>query len=100
VKETGRVGAAGNEAQHLAAGLDQLVPADVRLDAREKLQASQGRRRRVDRCRPRRAPVPPSVGGCLAGRPADEKERHEQRQASSHNRTVRYSSAFVIPTDS
>src|SRR5581483_8178293 len=40
VPQAGRVGAAGDEAQDLAAGLDQLVAADVRLDALEELQAS------------------------------------------------------------
>ena len=39
VEEAGRVGAARDEAEHLAARLDQVVPADVRLDPRE-LQAS------------------------------------------------------------
>ena len=34
--EAGRVGAARDEAEHLAAGLDQLVAADVRLDPREQ----------------------------------------------------------------
>src|SRR5581483_9982110 len=38
VVEAGRVGAAGDEAEHLAARLDQLVPADVLFDAREELQ--------------------------------------------------------------
>ena len=33
--EAGRVGAARDEAEHLAAGLDQLVAPDVRLDPRE-----------------------------------------------------------------
>ena len=36
VAEAGRVGAAGDEAEHLAARLDQLVPADVRLDPLEE----------------------------------------------------------------
>ena len=34
VPERGRVGAAGDEAGHVAAGRDQVVPADVLLDAR------------------------------------------------------------------
>src|SRR5688572_865113 len=34
VPEAGRVGAARDEARHLAAGGDQVVPADVLLDAR------------------------------------------------------------------
>jgi hypothetical protein len=42
VEEAGRVGAAGDEAEHLAARLDQPVPADVGLDAREELQSLTG----------------------------------------------------------
>jgi hypothetical protein len=40
VVEAGRVGAAGDEAQHLAARLDQVVPADVLVDGPEQIQAS------------------------------------------------------------
>jgi hypothetical protein len=38
VEETGRIGAAGDEAEHVAARLDQIVPADVGLDALEEFQ--------------------------------------------------------------
>ena len=34
VPQAGRVGAAGDEAENVTAGRDQLVPADVHLDAR------------------------------------------------------------------
>ena len=36
VPETRRVGAAGDEARHAAARLDELVGADERLDARDQ----------------------------------------------------------------
>jgi hypothetical protein len=39
MEEAGGVGAARDQAEDVAAGLDQLVPADVGLDAPEKLQA-------------------------------------------------------------
>jgi hypothetical protein len=39
VEEAGGIGAARNQAEDLAARLDQLVPADMGLDAPEKLQA-------------------------------------------------------------
>jgi len=38
VEETRRVRSAGDEAEDVAAGLDQVVAANVRLDALEKLQ--------------------------------------------------------------
>ena len=39
VEEARRVGAARDEAEHVAARLDQIVPADVLLDALENAQA-------------------------------------------------------------
>jgi hypothetical protein len=39
VEEAGRVGAAGDEAEDVAAGRDQAVAADVRFDPLEQLQA-------------------------------------------------------------
>jgi hypothetical protein len=38
VEETGRVGAARNEAQDLATRRDQVIPADVRFDPAQELQ--------------------------------------------------------------
>ena len=49
VVEAGRVGAAGNQAQHLAPRLDQVVPAHVALDPREQLQAGIRARLRLRR---------------------------------------------------
>src|SRR5581483_11287945 len=40
VVETGRVGAARDEALHLSTRLDELVPADVRLDPLQQLHGS------------------------------------------------------------
>jgi len=38
MEETGRVGAARNEAEDVTTRLDQVVPADVRFDPAQKLQ--------------------------------------------------------------
>ncbi|HEV7640298.1 MAG TPA: hypothetical protein VGO39_05505, partial [Gaiellaceae bacterium] len=38
MEQARRVRTAGDEAQHIATGLDQVVPADVRFDPAQKLQ--------------------------------------------------------------
>src|SRR5581483_3974272 len=69
--EAGRVGAAADEAQHLATGLDQLVPADVLLDAPDGVQVDSLAVTTSDRSSTCRGRLPPArARPCRSGRDA------------------------------
>ena len=85
--EAGRVGAARDQAEHLAAGLDQLVTADVSLDPLEDVH---GRKSASPR-RSREPPFEPAHHGLELG--GGERERRRVR-------AERHSGRRLIPRSS